>query len=136
MGTREEGGASQWTPRPLLTICFADHIHSKLRNFTKDDETRFVDSIPVTGDELDMMRLSPECERVGLTNGCDDFCETLTVQDDRARRRVLDRVPIRRITRSRERVGPLSTCNEVLGRCAERCGKTLHLWQASCLDAR
>ena len=124
MGTREEGGASQWTPRPLLTICFADHIHSKLRNFTKDDETRFVDSIPVTGDELDMMRLYPECERVGLTNGCDDFCETLTVQDDRARRRVLDRV------------GPLSTCNEVLGRCAERCGKTLHLWQASCLDAR
>lgn len=100
-----------------------------MRNFTKGDETRFVDSIPVTGDELDMMRLYPECERVGLTNGCDDFRETLTVQDDRARRRVLDRVPIRGIIRSRERVGPLSTCNEVLGRCAERCGKTLHLWQ-------
>lgn len=47
--------------------------------FSKDDEARFVDSIPFTGDELYMSRLDPECERVGLTNGSDDFCETLTV---------------------------------------------------------
>lgn len=50
--------------------------------YTKADENRFVDSIPVTGDTLYMSLLGPECERVGLTNGCDDFCETLTVLEE------------------------------------------------------
>ena len=50
--------------------------------FTKDDEERWVNSRPASGDDLYMLPLAPECERVGLTNGCDDFCETLTVLDE------------------------------------------------------
>ena len=51
------------------------------------------------------------------------------LEDHHTRSLVLDFEPIRGINRRRKRVGPLSTRNEVLGRCAEHCGQTLHLWQ-------